>query len=282
VTDTQLKSQCKTQFEQAREQVLNLLVTWQWIEKEAKDRNITVSDADVKKSFEQQKKQNFPKDADYQKFLEDSGQTQQDVLDRVKQELLGQKLQAAIVKGKDKVTPAQVQAFYDKNKSRFSQPETRDVRVVLTKDEAKANQAKQAVQGGQSWKAVAKKFSIDQSSKAQGGLLPQQAKGTLEAALDKAVFSAKKGQLSGPVKTPFGYYVFQVDKVNKAQTQSLDQAKQTIETTLKSQNQQKALNDFLTTFRKKWKDKTDCRDGYKIELCKGEKAKATPTPTPAG
>ena len=42
--------------------------------------NVKVTDADVKKSFDEQKKQSFPKDADYQKFLKKSGQTQEDIL----------------------------------------------------------------------------------------------------------------------------------------------------------------------------------------------------------
>jgi foldase protein PrsA len=151
---------------------------------------------------------------------------------------------------------------------------------VLTKTEAKARQAKSALDGGQSWKTVAKKYSIDEASKAQGGKLPAQAEGTLEKSLDEAVFKAPKGKVTGPVKTQFGYYVFEVEKVTKASQQTLDQAKETIRQTLQSQNQQKALDAFIKDFEKKWKDRTECRDGYVTSVCKG--GKATPTPTPPG
>ena len=40
---------------------------------------------------------------------------------------------------------------------------------------------------------MAKKYSIDQASKAQGGKLLAVAKGQQEQALDKAVFGAKRG-----------------------------------------------------------------------------------------
>ena len=115
-----------------------------------------------------------------------------------------------MTKGKDKVTDAQIAAYYNKNKARFAQPERRDLRIVLTKDKAKAEQAKKALESGQSFKSVAKKYSIDQASKAQGGKLPAVAKGQQEKALDNAIFNAKKGKLTGPVKTQFGYYVFDV------------------------------------------------------------------------
>jgi foldase protein PrsA len=278
-TDDQLKQQCKQEYEALRDQVMQLLTSFKWIEGEAKEQGISVSDADVKKSFDQQKKQSFPKEADYQKFLKDNGQTEQDILQRVKLDLLSTKIRDKVIKGKDKVSDAQIKDFYDKNKDRFAQPERRDLRIVLTKTQAKANQAKAALESGQSWNTVAKKYSIDEASKAQGGKLPAQAKGTLEKALDQGVFAAKKGEITGPVKTQFGWYVFEVEKITKAQQQSLEQAKETIRQTLQSQNQQKALDKFVSDFQKKWKNRTECRDDFMTQVCKG--AKATPTPTPA-
>jgi foldase protein PrsA len=281
VTDAQLKSQCKQQYDALRNQVVGLLVSYKWIQGEADEQGIKVSDAEVKKSFDAQKKQNFPKDADFKKFLEQSGQSQEDILLRVKLDLLSQKIRDKVVKGKDKVSDAQIQSFYDKNKERFSQPETRDVEIVLTKTQAKADEALQALQGGESWAQVVKRYSIDQASKAQGGKLPNTAKGTLEKNLDSEVFGADKGEISGPVKTQFGYYVFRVTKVNEAKQQSLADAKTTIQQTLVAQNQQKALDGFISDFRKRWREKTECREGYTTSDCKNG-PKPTPTPTAAG
>src|SRR5918999_1209680 len=279
-TDEQLKEQCKQEYEQLRDQVLQLLTSFEWIEGEAEEMGIKVSDAEVKKSFEEQKKQSFPKDADYQKFLKDYGQTEQDVMQRVKLDLLSNKIRDKVVKGKDKVTDAQIKDFYDKNKERFAQPERRDLRIVLTKNRARADQAKAALEDDQSWKAVAKEYSIDEASKAQGGKLPAQSEGTLEKSLDEAVFDAERGELSGPVKTQFGHYVFQVEKVQAASQQTLEQAKETIRKTLQSQNQQKALDNFVKDFRKKWKERTECNEGYVTQECKGA-PEPKPTPAPA-
>src|SRR3954452_24866616 len=282
VTDAQLKSQCKQEYNSLRDQVMQLLVSFKWIEGEAKAKGIKVSDKEVKASFDKQKKQAFPKAADFQKFLKDSGQTEGDILKRVRLDTLSNKIRDKVTKGKDKVTDAQIAAFYNKNKARFAQPERRDLRIVLTKNKAKAAQARKAIASGQSFASVAKKYSIDQTSKAQGGKLPAVAKGQQEKALDSAIFKAKKGQLTGPVKTQFGYYVFDVSKIAQASQQSLDQAKATIKQTLASQNQQKALDAFVKSFRKRWKAKTDCRQGFRTQDCKNA-PKATPTPTaPAG
>jgi len=278
VTDAQLKTQCQTEYNTLRDQVVGLLVTYRWVQGEAGARKVSVTDADIQKSFQQQKKQSFPKEADYQKFLTQSGQTQNDILLRVKIDLLFSKIRDQVVKGKDQVSDAQLQSFYTKNKSRFSTPETRDLQIVLTKGQGKAQQAKRALSSGQPWAKVAKRYSIDQASKAQGGKLPGQAKGSLEKSLDAAVFSAKQGALTGPVKTQFGYYVFKVTKVNPASTQSLDQAKATIKQTLASQNQQKALDGYIKGFQSRWRAKTECRKGYTTSDCSNG-PKPTPTPT---
>src|SRR4051794_22068706 len=281
VTDAQLKTQCKQEYTQLRNQVLQLLISFKWIQGEADAMNIKVTDADVTKSFNEQKKQSFPKDADYQKFLKTSGQTEPQLIKRVKVEMLSNKIRDKVVKGKDTVSDTAIQDFYNKNKARFAQPEKRDLRVVLTKNEAEAAKAKAALESGDSWSKVAKKYSIDDTSKAAGGKLPAQAKGTLDKDLDKAVFAAPKNKLVGPIKTQYGYYVFAVTDVTAASQQTLPEAKDTIKQTLQSQNQQKALDGFVKDFTARWKDKTECSEAYKTSDCKNG-PKATPTPSVTG
>jgi foldase protein PrsA len=279
-TDAQFKAQCKTEYENLRDQVLQFLITAQWVTNEAKEQDVKITDKEIQKAFQTTKKQNFPKEKDFQNFLKSSGMTMDDLLFRVRLNTLSDKLRTKVTKGKQTVSNAQIATYYNKNKSRFAQPERRDLRLVLTKTEAKANQAKAALQNGGSWKTVAKKFSIDQGSKDQGGQQLAWAKGNQEKSLDNAVFSAKKGALTGPIKTQFGYYVFQVQKITPASQQTLKQASPTIKAMLASQNQQQALDKFVKDFQKQWKGETKCRDGFIVSDCgNAPKAKATTTPT---
>jgi len=277
-TDAQLKTQCRQQYDQMRNQVLNLLISFEWIEGEAQEQGVKVTDAEVKKSFDQQRRQSFPKDADYRKFLRDSGQTEQDILQRVRLEALSNKIRDKVIKDKDKVTDAQISSYYDKNKATFSTPERRDLRVVLTRTKARADQARRELAAGATWAQVARRYSIDDASKSEGGRLPAVAKGQQEKAFDDAIFAADRGELTGPVKTQFGWYVFRVEKVTPADQQTLDEAEGTIRQTLASQNQQKALDTFVKDFRERWRDKTDCRDGFVTSDCSNG---PEPTPTPA-
>ena len=191
-------------------------------------------------------------------------------------QLLQQKLTEKVTKAQGKVTDAQIQAYYEKNKSKFATPERRDLRIVLTKTKEDAAAARKALDSGQSWSAVAKKYSIDQASKAQGGKLTGVAKGQQEKALDDAIFKADKGKLVGPVKTQFGWYVLEVSKVTDAKQQSLEQSTASIKQILTSDNQRKALDQFGKDYRKRWKADTACRKGYTTADCKnGPKTQAT-------
>ncbi|MBA3370148.1 MAG: peptidyl-prolyl cis-trans isomerase [Thermoleophilaceae bacterium] len=259
---------CKQEYGLLRDQVMQFLVSSLWIEAEASDRDLEAADGEVDKMFNDQKRQSFPSDQEYQQFLKASGQTEEDLRYRVKLDVLSNKVREAIVKGKADVSEAEVRSFYSKNKGQFGQPERRDLSVVLTEKEADAKKARKALDGGAEFKDVAKKYSIDEASKGQGGKLTGVGKGQQEMALDDAVFTAKQGELTGPVKTQFGFYVFEVDKVAPGSQQSFEQSRETIRAQLRSTKEQKALTAFVEGFQKEFKEKTNCAKGFTIPQCK--------------
>jgi foldase protein PrsA len=282
-SDSALKKQCQTEYDALKSEVMQFLIQAEWVQQEAEERDIEVTDAAVKKSFEAQKKEAFPTEKAYTQFLKSSGMTEGDILFRVKLSELQEKLTKEITDDAKNVSAADIEEYYGKNKNRFAQPEQRDLRVVLTKTEAKADQARQALESGQSWKQVVKQYSIDEASKAQGGKLAAVAKGQQDKALEDAVFAARKGELEGPVKTQFGWYVFEVEKITPASQQSLEQARDTIKNLLRSERQQKALDGFIKDFREEYKDETNCSDDYRVAECKNapkEKTDTGASPTP--
>jgi foldase protein PrsA len=281
-TDEALKKQCKSEYDQLKQDVMQFLIQGEWVQQEADKRGIKVKPAELQKALEDQKKQVFPNDKQYQQFLKTSGMTEDDVLFRVKLNELQQRLTQNVTEDAAKVSDEDISSYYAKNKKRFAQPERRDLRVVLTKTEAKANQAKKALESGDSFKQVVKKYSIDEASKSQGGLLPAVSEGQQEKAFDTAIFDAQKGKIEGPVKTQFGWYVFEVEKVTKASQQTLEESKDTIKNLLRSQRQQKALDEFIKEFRNDYKDDTNCADDYRVAECKNAPKDETDTGPASG
>jgi foldase protein PrsA len=255
------------EYKQVANQVVQFLVSSRWIAGEAKDRDLSASPDEVKRSFERTRDQSFPSKKAYASFLKTSGQTQQDIDFRVRSDVLATKVRQEVTKDAQQISDSDIEDYYKQNEAQFSQPERRDLQVVVTKDEAKAKEALAKLQSGESFKKVVKTYSTDPATKQQDGRLLGIAKGQQEKALDSAVFAAKKGQLVGPVKTQQGYYVFDVSKITPATKQSLGQSSEGIRQLLISQTQQKALDNFTQGFRKKWRGKTNCRKPYVIPDC---------------
>jgi foldase protein PrsA len=274
-SDADLKKQCQTEYDQLKGEVMQFLIQAAWVEQEAEAQDIKVSDKEIEKSLEDQKKQAFPNEKAYREFIKTSGMTEEDILFRVKLDQLQQKLTQKVTEDAKKVSNEDIQDYYEKNKKRFSQPERRDLRVVLTKTKAKAEQAKRALDDGGKFPAVVKKYSVDQASKAQGGLLPAVSEGQQEPAFDKAIFDAKKKEIVGPVKTQFGWYVFEVEKITPASQQSLEESEDTIKNLLRSQRQQKTLDEWIKDFREEYKDKTNCADDFRVAECKNAPKEST-------
>jgi foldase protein PrsA len=287
-TDATYKAECQQEYTTKRGETQQFLITAAWIEGEAADRDVKVSDAEVKKRFDTERQRSFPKDKVYVAFLKASANTQENLLYRTKIAMLSEKLREKVLKGTDKVSDAQIANYYNKNKIRFAVPETRDVRIVLTKTEAQAKKAKSALDGGQSFKAVAAKYSIDQATKDSGGVRKGVPKGQQEKSLDTAEFTAPKNKIVGPVKTQFGYYVFQVTQITPRKQQPLStESKASIKKLLINQQQQTTLDKFVKGFEKKWKDRTVCQKGYQTKawpnmppICRNtEPGRSTPAPS---
>ena len=273
----EFKKQCETQYKALSQEVLGFLISSQWVIGEANALGVKLSDKEVKKQFETIKAQQFPKAAEFEKFLATSGQSVSDLLLRVKLNLLSTKIQAKILKQKSTVTQAQIAKYYNENQSRFTVQEKRNVTIIRTKTEAAAQSAKKEVESGKSFASVAKSVSTDLVTKPSGGLLSEVVKGQEEATLDAAIFSAPAKKLSGPVKTPFGYYIFEVKSITPGSHQTLAQAQASIKAQLTATQQQALLGKFVKDFKAKWKAKTDCRAGYVAADCKQYKAPKTGT-----
>ena len=269
-----LQSDCKQLFTSMSSQVLDFLIKSYWYQAEAAKMGIKVTDAEVQKAFTTAKNQQFSTAAGYNTFLEQTGQTNEDVLFRFR---VNQILTKLIAKHPTTVTNAQIAAYYNSHLSQFGTQETRNMKIVLAKNQADANAAKKALQSGQSWAAVVKKYSTDPTTKSTGGVLNGVTKQQQDAALANAAFSAPVNKLMGPVKGQFGYYVFEITKIKASTQQSLATATPLIKQQLTSTAQTNAQTAVDNKAKSDWLSQTTCRAGYAMADCKGYNAPKTAT-----
>jgi foldase protein PrsA len=276
------------QYPALHDQALQSLILAVWVEGEASDRGITVTQEDIDAELKQIKSQSFKSEAEFDNFVKQSKFTDEDVQEQVKLTLLRDKLEQQIVTTPT-ISDDEIKKFYDVNIDSFKQPASRDVRVILNSSKAKADQAKQALEADDSdanWKKVASQFSQDQTSKDRGGLLEGLTEGQGDPQLEAQAFSAPEGQIVGPFKTDRGYYVIEVTKITPETTQPLEQATAAIKQQLVAARQQQIASDFQTDFSDKWTARTICAPEDVIELCsnyvvpEAEPVPGQPTPPP--
>jgi parvulin-like peptidyl-prolyl isomerase len=255
------------------------LLLARWVAGEAEERGIEVSDRQIDQQLEQVKQQQFGSEKAFQRFLDQSGFTPEEARERIELQLISDQIQRDVLPEQPAVSDDEVKAAYEANQAQFEQPETRDVRVVLTKTEAEANQALSDLGDSPSakdWATVAKRYSIDDATKSSGGLRQGVVEGQSEPAFDEQVFSAEEGQLVGPFKTDAGYYAIEVEKIGQASTTSLDDASDQIRQSLVAQRQQEIAQAFQEEFQTKWVARTFCGDGYRIDRCANAEPPADP------
>ena len=80
---------------------------------------------------------------------------------------------------------------------------------ILVKDEAKAKDLMAQVQAGKNFGELARKYSVCPSKK-KGGDLGWFRRGQMVKPFEDAAFSAKKGDIVGPVKTEVGWHVIKI------------------------------------------------------------------------
>jgi peptidyl-prolyl cis-trans isomerase C len=272
------------QYEQLKQGAMNTLLDAVWIQGEAADLGQTATPTEIASQLKQTISQNFHTQAEFEKFRKQAHFTQADIRTRIRLQILSNKIQAKILKGLPKATSSQIDDYYNEAKSQFEQPGSRDVRLVLNKDQAKVEQAKAALEkdsSDASWKKVAAQFSTDPSSKSNGGLRPSLTEGLVEQPLDKEIFSAQQGQVVGPVHTPLGYYVFEVEKITPSRTVPLNRATRSqIGNQLNQQAQQNAFSNFVDDFGSKWRARTFCGSAYLIDRCDNFAGSAHPATAP--
>jgi peptidyl-prolyl cis-trans isomerase D len=165
-------------------------------------------------------------------------------------------LSLAQLESKVSVDDAQLKAFYEEQKTktpdRFSQAEQRRVRHILLpvndpKEDAavklKAESILKRAQGGEDFSKLAKEFSQDPGSAAQGGDLGWSEKKVFVGPFADAAFSMKVDEIRGPVKTQFGYHILKLDGIQPPAVKTFEQSKAELETEYKRNEAERLFNN---------------------------------------
>lgn len=242
-----------------------------WIQGEAEELGIEVTPKQIGTELAQIKKQNFKTAAAYAEFLKKSHFTQEDVLARVKLQLLSTQIQEKINASAPPASSSEISDYYDASKAeQFTTAATRDIRLLVNKDKAKLEAGKALLEKDDSpanWKKVAAKYSIDPTTKTKGGLQAGISEEVLKDPIKSAVFDSATGVVVGPLSYEGSNYVIEVVKLNPEKVQTLAEVRSQISTQLTQQAQQEFFAEFVAGYQSKWTSRTFCAADFTTERC---------------
>lgn len=167
--------------------------------------------------------------------------------------------EAAAMANLPEITEYDLQKYYDQNKSRFTQAGRINLSHIQVnvpagatqeqRDEAleQANKIAAMLKSDSAVFAdIAKEYSQDAGTAANGGNLGWITQGTWPAGLDQAVFALKQGQMSDVIDGPGGYHIFLANQVQPEHVQTFAEVHDTVQQEVKRQLGAERFADMAT------------------------------------
>ncbi|MDD5010095.1 MAG: peptidylprolyl isomerase [Syntrophorhabdaceae bacterium] len=175
----------------------------------------------------------------------------QNRLSDIKEQLLIESLLKKKIAADSQLTDNDMKKYYDANKEKFKKEKEINTRHILLKTDEEAKQVMERLKKGEDFVELAKKYSIDPNAKASGGEIGFHPKGTLLPEYEAAAFKLTKvGQVTGPVKTQFGYHIIRLEGAKPPAYVSFDEVKDFIRQQLIQEKQKELLEKYIEELKK--------------------------------
>jgi foldase protein PrsA len=244
-----------TLVDQYGDGALDTLIAEKIVKLESEKKDLTVKDSEIKKELENIKGQYDSEEA-FNEALASSGSDLDSVKENIKTYLLTEKL----LKDRVKITDDQIKEYFEANKDTFAQKEQVEASHILVDDEKTAQEVKKKLDDGEDFAELAKEYSTDTSNADSGGELGYFGKGEMVTEFDDKAFSMKKGEISEPVKTEFGYHIIKVTGKKEAKEAVLADHKDEIKDILFDQALQTEYGTWLSEKKKEYKIEKTLKD----------------------
>jgi parvulin-like peptidyl-prolyl isomerase len=250
----------------ARLQILDQLIQEEALYQRAQKENVIPTDDEVKQALQTQIQQSGMSQDEYQKRLQDLGQTEDQLKDEIKRQLAIQKLQDKVTATIPAPTEAEMQKFFDENRAQLVAPRGLDLSDIIVdpqqnpgvSDDAvgvdaaakKAQDVSTQLKNKTDFATVARARSEDQSA-LQGGSIgffaDDRLKQTFPPDVLQKIVVLQVGQNTDPIQSQDGrWHIFKLNaRRDQAQDMTYDQVKQQIAQNITDQRKQVVLSALV-------------------------------------
>jgi len=146
----------------------------------------------------------------------------------------------------------EIEQYYEEHKEEYLKPEEVKVRHILLETEEEAQSVLQELEAGKDFGELAGEYSIDLRSKKKGGDLGFVTPGRTVKAVEETAFSLEPGEVSGMVKSRFGYHIVTIDEKRAAAYRPLSEVVQLVKGEVRRINEEKRSKELMSELKQKY------------------------------
>lgn len=255
--------------------VFDLLINSKILNLEARKKEIDVNEKDVDQRIEGIKKNNSWNDEIFKQVLKQQGMTEKELRKNIREQIRNERLQDLEIRHKVRSpSDEEMRKFYNENKSEMKTPEKYLASHILLPAmqetaslsdqlalKKKITDAHAKVKAGENFATVAKQYSTDEASLANGGSLGWVERGMMVPEFEDALFKMKKGDVSDPFPSRYGIHIIKVFDVKKPEPISFEEAKQAIKPRLMQKTLETEFMNYVREKRKLYGIRLQFNDG---------------------
>ena len=173
----------------------------------------------------------------------------QERLERVKEQLVLDELMKEAVTTTVQVSDTELHAYYDQHRSALlSALQIRAAHILLPTD-AQAKDVKHQLNQGYNFGKLAQRYSIDETTRANGGELGLYRSGMADPGIEPALMTQKPGIISEPIQTAAGFHIVKVLARDPDDAQHVEAVRQRLRRELFAEKRRKQFEDILVNLR---------------------------------
>jgi parvulin-like peptidyl-prolyl isomerase len=244
-----------------RHEVLERLIDDQLLAQQATELKLTVSNDEIDRAIEQIKRDYGLSDAQLKDELRKQGLSMAAYRINTKREILKYRVLNIAVGSKINVGDSEVQSYYDRHMKlanlqvRASQifiaiPENADNATVVEREKL-AKSLLDRAQKGEDFAKLAREYSEDAGTRAEGGDLGFISRDILPKPIEELMFSMNVGDVRGPVRADRGFHVIKVVDKHAKESKPFAEVQDDIRIRLRQREMERQTKIYLSDLRKK-------------------------------
>jgi len=243
-----------------RREAMDLMIEQELAAQAAGEVGIEADPAEVDEQV-QQLRDVFDNDEQFRMKLEADGYTEESYRRHVGRMIAAKIYLDRVRADASDVRDAEVETFYDENEDRLTLPEQVRVRHILltwkpmgTQDDRAAVREQmqpilERARAGEDFAALAREFSEDSGTRAQGGDTGFFPRGAMVEPFEKVAFSLDEGEISDPVNTVYGVHIVKLEERQEPRLLPLDEVRDQLRDYVREEKMEAAVRDKIDALR---------------------------------